>query len=59
MAHLIDEDITVDFQSLTTPEDRVAIIATIPLTDNEVWTVLSPGELRVFRDGLPLFRLQD
>ncbi|MFM8295470.1 MAG: class II glutamine amidotransferase [Microcystaceae cyanobacterium] len=58
-AHLIDEDITVDFQSLTTPEDRVAIIATIPLTDNEVWTALSPGELIAFQDGLPLFRLQD
>ena len=55
-AHLIDEDITVDFQSLATPEDRVAIIATIPLTDNERWTALSPGELVVFQDGLPIMK---
>ncbi|MBE9169831.1 class II glutamine amidotransferase [Pleurocapsales cyanobacterium LEGE 06147] len=53
-AHLIDADITVDFQELTTPSDRVAIITTAPLTDNEVWTEFQPGELLVFRDGLPL-----
>ncbi|BFM40428.1 class II glutamine amidotransferase [Synechocystis sp. LKSZ1] len=52
-AHLIDEDITVDFQALTNPDDRVAIIATLPLTDNEVWTTIQPGELLVFLDGLP------
>jgi len=53
-AHLVDEDVTVDFQELTTPSDRVAVIATIPLTDNEVWTQIKPGELLVFQDGLPL-----
>ncbi|MEA5570851.1 class II glutamine amidotransferase [Calothrix sp. UHCC 0171] len=50
-AHLIDEDLTVDFRELTTPEDRVAVIATTPLTDNEVWTQFQPGELLAFRDG--------
>ena len=53
-AHLIDEDITVDFQALTKQTDRVAIIATLPLTDNEVWTNIQPGELMVFQDGRPL-----
>lgn len=53
-AHLIDEDITVDFQELTTPSDRVAIIATTPLTDNEIWTPISSGELLAFQDGLPV-----
>lgn len=53
-AHLIDEDITVDFQKLTTPSDRVAVIATTPLTDNEVWTPIQSGELLVFQDGLPI-----
>lgn len=53
-AHLIDEDITVDFRELTTPQDRVAVVATTPLTDNESWTVIAPGELLVFQDGLPL-----
>ncbi|GAC1457817.1 MAG: class II glutamine amidotransferase [Chamaesiphon sp.] len=53
-AHLIDQDLTVDFQKLTTPRDRVALIATTPLTDNEVWTQIQPGELLIFQDGLPL-----
>ncbi|TBR60782.1 class II glutamine amidotransferase [Westiellopsis prolifica IICB1] len=53
-AHLIDQDVTVDFSELTTPSDRVAVIATTPLTDNEVWTPIKPGELLVFQDGLPL-----
>ncbi len=53
-AHLIDEDVTVDFQAVTTPRDRVAIIATTPLTDNETWTPIQPGQLLVFHDGAPL-----
>jgi glutamine amidotransferase len=53
-AHLIDEDVTVNFQELTTLSDRVAIIATTPLTDNEVWTPIQPGELLAFQDGLSL-----
>ncbi|MEM8780380.1 MAG: class II glutamine amidotransferase [Cyanobacteria bacterium P01_G01_bin.49] len=53
-AHLIDQDITVDFQGLTRESDRVAIIVTTPLTDNEVWTPLIPNQLMVFQDGLPL-----
>jgi glutamine amidotransferase len=52
-AHLIDQDMTVDFRELTSPSDRVAVIATTPLTDNEVWTPIQPGELLVFQDGLP------
>jgi len=52
-AHLIDQDMTVDFRELTSPSDRVAVIATTPLTDNEVWTTIQPGELLVFQDGLP------
>lgn len=53
-AHLIDEDITVNFQELTTPRDRVAIIATTPLTDNEIWIPMHPGQVIVFQDGHPL-----
>jgi predicted glutamine amidotransferase len=51
--HLVDQDVTVDFSHLT-GIDRVAVIATEPLTDNESWTVAPPGELLVFRDGEPL-----
>jgi predicted glutamine amidotransferase len=41
----------VDFSEVTTPDDRVAVIATVPLTDNETWTPLAPGELLMFRHG--------
>ncbi|MBD2163662.1 class II glutamine amidotransferase [Calothrix membranacea FACHB-236] len=57
-AHLIDQDMTVDFRELTSPRDRVAIIATTPLTDNEVWTILEPGQLLVFQDGLPIMSVE-
>ncbi len=53
-AHLVDADVALDFGTCTGPDDRVAVIATHPLTDNESWTSLSPGELAVFRDGAPL-----
>ncbi len=53
-AHLVDEDYAVDFSQLTTPADRVAVIATVPLTDNEAWTTMAPGELLLFKDGEPL-----
>lgn len=35
VAHLSDQDVAVDFSEVTTPNDRVALIATEPLTDNE------------------------
>ena len=51
VAHLADEDVTVDFNQVTTPSDRVAVIATTPLTDNEAWTQIPPGNLFAFHDG--------
>ncbi|WP_413585098.1 class II glutamine amidotransferase [Bdellovibrio sp. HCB274] len=50
-AELKDEDVKVDFNSVTTPLDRVAIIATTPLTNNEKWIPMKPGSLWIFRDG--------
>jgi len=50
-AHLVDQDVTVDFSDVTTLNDRVAVIATKPLTDNETWTVIQPAELLVFHMG--------
>jgi len=41
----------VDFSALTTPADKVAVIATTPLTDNEEWTRMRPGELLAFQHG--------
>lgn len=54
VAHLKDQDLAVDFTDVTTPDDRVAVIATTPLTDNERWTELAPGTLAMFHDGAPL-----
>jgi glutamine amidotransferase len=50
-AHLSDHDISVDFSAVTTPKDRVAVIATEPLTNNETWEAFGSGELKVFIDG--------
>ena len=54
VAHLADEDVTVDFNQVTTPSDRVAVIATTPLTDNEAWRQIPPGNLLAFHDGAPV-----
>ena len=53
VAHLMDEDMTVDFSEVTTPDDRVALIATKPLTDNETWLPLPVGQVMQFHDGAP------
>jgi len=49
--HLQDDDISVDFAQLTTPDDRVAVVVTEPLTADEPWCAFAPGELKVFVDG--------
>ncbi|WII92662.1 class II glutamine amidotransferase [Kingella negevensis] len=50
-AHLIDEDMSIDFSTITTPNDRVAVIATLPLTDNETWEQFACNELIMFKQG--------
>lgn len=50
-AHLKDQDVTVDFSDITTPNDRVAVIATLPLTDNEAWQEMLAGTLWWFEEG--------
>ncbi|MCP1659216.1 class II glutamine amidotransferase [Neisseria perflava] len=50
-ARLLDEDIMVDFAEVTTPSDKVAVIATLPLTCNETWQQLAVDELVMFRQG--------
>jgi predicted glutamine amidotransferase len=50
-AALADDDVRVDFAALTTPRDRVAVVATAPLTTNEQWIQGRPGELWVFNHG--------
>jgi predicted glutamine amidotransferase len=51
VAHLKDQDVSIDFSEVTSGDDRVAVIATTPLTDNEQWTALPPGALALFVHG--------
>ena len=51
LARLKDKEMTIDFSSLTTEKDQVAIIATTPLTDNEEWHTIAPGTLLLFKEG--------
>ncbi len=50
-ATLADDELRVDFSRVTSPTDRVAIVATAPLTRDEAWTSGRPGDLWVFRRG--------
>lgn len=53
-ARLIDLDVEVDFSAVTTPDDRVAVITTEPLTDNEDWFSYKAGEMILFKEGKPI-----
>lgn len=50
-ATLADDDLSVDFSQVTTPNDRVAVVATLPLTRDEMWTAAQPNSLWVFKGG--------
>jgi len=52
VAQLVDEELSIDFSEVTTPNDRVAVIATIPLTTNETWQAMSAGEMVYFNEGV-------
>lgn len=51
-ARLSDADLAVDFCTETTPTDVVSVAATEPLTANEEWNRMEPGQLCVFRAGV-------
>ncbi len=51
-ATLRDEDLSVDFAQHAASGDRVAVVVTTPLTTDERWTPIAPGELKVFVDGV-------
>lgn len=53
-AQLVDLDVEVDFSQHTTSEDRVAVITTEPLTQNENWIAYKPGEMILFQHGQPI-----
>lgn len=54
VARLQDQDVEVNFAEQAQPGDRVAVIATQPLTFDEPWVAMSPGQLLAFVDGRPM-----
>eukprot|EP00579_Thalassiosira_antarctica_P023072 CAMPEP_0201988888 /NCGR_PEP_ID=MMETSP0904-20121228/92567_1 /ASSEMBLY_ACC=CAM_ASM_000553 /TAXON_ID=420261 /ORGANISM="Thalassiosira antarctica, Strain CCMP982" /LENGTH=592 /DNA_ID=CAMNT_0048543085 /DNA_START=76 /DNA_END=1855 /DNA_ORIENTATION=+ len=55
-ATLKDVDYAVDFNETNDDNDRVAIIATKPLTHLENWKEMERGQLLMFDNGLPYSR---
>jgi glutamine amidotransferase len=59
-----DQDLSVDVSLAGRADDSVAIVATAPLTDDEEWIELKPGELILLDEGIPrvtpkeLFRVE-
>jgi len=53
-ARLLDEDIAIDFHHQTSPHDVVTVIATLPLTSNEQWHKIEPGQHLLFHQGVCL-----
>ncbi len=50
-AKLIDADMHMDFSQTNTADDRIAVVATQPLTQGENWRKLEAGELLLLKDG--------
>ncbi|MFC0180709.1 class II glutamine amidotransferase [Thorsellia kenyensis] len=54
-AVLLDHELEVDFKKETTPNDVVTIVATQPLTKNEDWQKIEPGQSILFHFGEKIF----
>ncbi len=52
-ARLADCDLAIDFGRHNHLDDRIAVIATAPLTIDETWHPFVPGELKLFEHGAP------
>jgi predicted glutamine amidotransferase len=52
-ARLVDCDVQIDFSRHNHLDDRMAVIATLPLTSGEPWRAFEPGELKMFVNGAP------
>ena len=55
-AHLSDGEMSVNFGDVTTSKNKVTILVTIPLTNNEKWQQLAVDECVIFADGDVVFR---
>jgi predicted glutamine amidotransferase len=52
-ARLVDCDVQIDFSRHNHLDDRMAVIATLPLTSGEPWRAFERGELKMFIHGAP------
>lgn len=52
-ARLVDCDLAINFSQHNHLDDRIAVIATAPLTTGEDWLAFQPGELKMFVHGAP------
>ncbi len=57
-AKLIDADLSMDFAQTNTQNDRLCVIATQPLTTNEPWQQLAPGQLLWVENGRVMHQAQ-
>jgi len=57
-ARLVDADLSLDLATANGPADRMVLVATEPLTHDEPWQPMRPGELLVLADGQLRQRLQ-
>jgi predicted glutamine amidotransferase len=55
-ATLVDHALSMDLSAVNTPSDRMALLATEPLTRDEHWQPFKAGELRVFVDGTSVWQ---
>lgn len=58
-AQLVDCDLSLDLGALNHEGDRMALIATQPLTADEPWQPLRTGECKVFVDGVEVWSAVD
>jgi len=56
-ARLLDSGLEIDFGATNGETDRMALVATAPLTEDEPWQAFEAGELRVFCEGRSVWRL--
>jgi glutamine amidotransferase len=50
-AHLVDADMSIDLNLHNSPGDKMILIATHPLTHEESWKKIKPGEFLMFCSG--------
>ncbi len=55
-ANLSDGEMSVNFNDVTGRKDKVTILVTIPLTDNEKWQQLAVDECMIFQNGDVIFK---